>query len=150
VLDIGTPDNAEPYLRQRLANGERLMGFGHRDYKVRDPRTYVLSASAKRVYEAEGRSDIYELAQHVEQTAVRLLAEAKPGRNLYANVEFYASLLMHGVGLSPELFTPTFAVARTAGWVAHCLEQQDLNRLMQPQSVYTGARERTWVPLTER
>jgi citrate synthase len=137
-------------LRQKLARGERLMGLGHRDYKVRDPRTYVLSAAARRVYAAEGRLHVYELAQHVEQTAVRLLAEAKPGRNLYANVEFYASLLMYGVGLPAPLFTPTFAVARTAGWVAHCLEQQRLNRLMQPQSVYTGARNRKWIEIHDR
>lgn len=150
VLDIGTPANAEPYLRQKLARGERLMGFGHRDYKVRDPRTYVLSAAARRVYEAEGTMSTYELAQHVEQTAVRLLTEYKPGRHLYANVEYYASLLMHGVGLPAELFTPTFAVARTAGWVAHCLEQQFLNRLMQPQSVYTGVTRREWIPLAAR
>ena len=150
VLDIGTPANAEPHLRQKLARGERLMGFGHRDYKVRDPRTYLLADAARRVYEAEGRMDIYALAQHVERTAVRLLAEVKPGRNLYANVEFYASLLMHGAGLSAALFTPTFAVARTAGWVAHCLEQRQLNRLMQPQSIYTGVKDRAWVPIEQR
>ena len=79
VLDIATPDNAEPYLRQRLERGERLMGFGHRDYKVRDPRTDVLSTAARRVYKAEERLNTYLLAQHVEQTAVRLLAEYKPG-----------------------------------------------------------------------
>jgi citrate synthase len=150
VLDIGTPERVELVLREKLSRGERLMGFGHRDYKVRDPRTYVLSAAARRVYEAEGRLDFFRLAQHVEQTAVRLLAEYKPGRNLYANVEFYAGLLLHGVGLPQALFTPTFAIARTAGWVAHCLEQQDLNRLMQPKSVYIGTTNRAWVPLTER
>jgi citrate synthase len=150
VLDIGTPERVEPVLREKLSRGERLMGFGHRDYKVRDPRTYVLSAAARRVYEAEGRLDFFHLAQHVEQTAVRLLAEYKPGRNLYANVELYAGLLLYGVGLPQALFTPTFAIARTAGWVAHCLEQQDLNRLMQPQSIYIGTTNRAWVPLAER
>ena len=94
--------------------------------------------------------DLYALAQHVEQTAVRLLAEYKPGRNLYANVEFYAGLLLHGVGLPAALFTPTFAIARTAGWVAHSFEQRGLNRLMQPQSVYIGRTDRHWVPMEER
>jgi citrate synthase len=150
VLDIGAPANAEPFLRGKLARGERLMGFGHRDYKVRDPRTYVLSAAAQQVYAAESDPATFDLAQQVEHTAVRLLAEHKPGRNLYANVEFYAGLLLHGVGLPTELFTPTFAVARTAGWAAHCLEQQALNRLIQPQSVYTGATGRAWTPLGER
>ena len=150
VLDIGTPDNAEAVIRDRLARGERLMGFGHRDYKVRDPRTYVLAAAAEAVLRAEGCAATYDLARRVEDVAVRLLAEHKPGRNLYANVEFYASLLMHGVGLPADLFTPTFAVARTAGWVAHCLEQQRNNRMMQPQTVYAGPSGRRWAPLEER
>ncbi len=81
---------------------------------------------------------------------MRLLAEYKPGRNLHANVEFYASLLMHGAGLPAELFTPTFAVARTAGWVAHCLEQQQHNRLMQPLTVYAGPTGRRWTPIEQR
>ena len=150
VLDISGPEQVAPYLRAKLEQGERLMGFGHRDYKVRDPRTYVLSAAARRVYEDEGRLAFFRLAQQVEQTAVQLLAECKPGRNLYANVEFYAGLLLHGVGLPQELFTPTFAIARTAGWVAHCLEQQRLNRLMQPQSAYIGVTNRAWTALETR
>ena len=150
VLDIGTPENAEPFIRASLAQGKRLMGFGHRDYKVRDPRTYVLSAAARQVYAMEDNLATYELAQHVEQVAVRLLEEHKPGRNLYANVEFYAGLLLHGVGLPAELFTPTFAVARTAGWVAHCQEQQRANRLMQPGSAYVGEMGRVWVEIEDR
>lgn len=150
VLDIRSPKNAEPYIRAALAQGKRLMGFGHRDYKVRDPRTYVLSVAARQVYEMEGNLAMYDLAQHVEQVAVRLLEEHKPGRNLHANVEFYAGLLLHGVGLPAELFTPTFAVARTAGWVAHCQEQQRANRLMQPGSAYVGEFGRVWVELDER
>jgi citrate synthase len=150
VLDISGPEQVAPYLRAKLEQGERLMGFGHRDYKVRDPRTYVLSAAARRVYEDEGRLAFFRLAQQVEQTAVQLLAEYKPGRNLYANVEFYAGLLLHSVGLPQELFTPTFAIARTAGWVAHCLEQQRLNRLMQPQSAYIGVTNRAWTALETR
>lgn len=150
VLDISGPEQVAPYLRAKLEQGERLMGFGHRDYKVRDPRTYVLSAAARRVYEDEGRLAFFRLAQQVEQMAVQLLAEYKPGRNLYANVEFYAGLLLHSVGLPQELFTPTFAIARTAGWVAHCLEQQRLNRLMQPQSAYIGVTNRAWTALEVR
>ena len=150
LLDIGAPGDAEPYLRRKLEQGERLMGFGHRDYKVRDPRTYVLSTAAEQVCRAEGKPSTYDLALHVERTAVRLLSEYKPGRNLHANVEFYASLLMHGAGLPAELFTPTFAVARTAGWVAHCLEQQHHNRLMQPLTVYVGPTARRWTPIEQR
>ena len=152
VLDISAQPNAdaERFLRDKLARGERLMGFGHRVYKNFDPRTYVLSTAARQVYEAEGQIDVYQLAIEIEHIAVRLLAEYKPGRDLYANVEYYAGLLLHGVGLPAALFTPTFAIARSAGWVAHCLEQQQANRLMQPQSVYTGSLHRTWVPLQDR
>jgi len=150
VLDIGSPDRVESCLRDRLARGERLMGFGHRDYKVRDPRADVLAAAAEAVYQAEQNMATYTLARRVEEVAVRLLAEHKPGRRLYANVEFYASLLMHGAGLPAELFTPTFAVARAAGWVAHCLEQQRANRMLQPQTLYTGPLGRRWVPIDQR
>jgi citrate synthase len=150
LLDIGAPGNAEPYLRRKLERGERLMGFGHRDYKVRDPRAAVLSQAAEAVCLAEGQLGLLALARQVERDAVRLLAEFKPGRNLHANVEFYASLLMHAAGLPPELFTPTFAVARAAGWVAHGLEQQEHNRLMQPQTAYAGPAERHWAPMEQR
>ncbi len=150
VLEIGRPERVESSLRDRLARGERLMGFGHRDYKVRDPRCDVLAAAAQAVYQAQQDMATYALARRVEEVAVRLLAAHKPGRRLYANVEFYASLLMHGAGLPAELFTPTFAVARAAGWVAHCLEQRRANRMLQPQTVYTGPQGRRWIPLEYR
>ncbi len=82
----------------------------------------------------------YELARAVERTALRLLEEYKPGRNLQTNVEFYTALLLHGIGLDAELFTPTFAISRVAGWIAHCLEQRRVGRLIRPQSVYVGPR----------
>ena len=126
------------------------MGFGHRVYKVRDPRADVLATAARRLYATEADQALYELAQEVEKTAVALLAEYKPGRNLQTNVEFYTALLLHGIGLHQELFSPTFAVARVAGWTAHCFEQQALDRLIRPQSAYVGPRNRRWVPIEER
>ena len=108
VFEIGEKDRAEPYLREKIEAGERLMGFGHRVYKVRDPRADVLASAAERLYENAGDMDLYELALHVEKTAVALLEEYKPGRNLQTNVEFYTALLLHGVSLPMELFTPTF------------------------------------------
>jgi citrate synthase len=138
VFEIGTAEQAEPYLRAKLDKGERLMGFGHRVYKVRDPRAVVLSEAAANLYRADGDMALYELTQQVEETAVRLLAEYKPGRNLQTNVEFYTALLLHGLGLPTELFTPTFALGRMAGWIAHCREQQASNRLIRPSSRYTG------------
>jgi citrate synthase len=138
VLAIGTAEHAEPYLRALLERGERLMGFGHRVYKVRDPRAEVLSAAAENLYEADGDMTLYRLARHVEETAVRLLAEYKPGRRLQTNVEFYTALLLHGLGLDTTLFSPTFAVGRVGGWLAHCLEQQASGRLLRPKAHYVG------------
>jgi citrate synthase len=144
VFEIGEVAKAETYLRQKLAQGERLMGFGHRIYKVRDPRAEVLSAAAERFYRADGNMELYNLVREVEKIAVALLAEYKPGRNLQTNVEFYTALLLHGLGLSTELFTATFAIGRVGGWTAHAFEQQRTGRLIRPQSIYTGVKNRRW------
>ena len=150
VFEIGRSSRAEAILREKLERGERLMGFGHRIYRVRDPRADVLAAAAERLYAAEGDGDLYELALEVEKTALGLLAEYKPHRNLQTNVEFYTALVLHGLGLPAELFTPTFTASRIAGWTAHCFEQQALDRIIRPQSAYTGPEGRRWVPLEER
>ncbi|MFL6246708.1 MAG: citrate synthase/methylcitrate synthase [Thermoanaerobaculia bacterium] len=139
VFEIGDASRAETILRRKIADGERLMGFGHRVYKVRDPRADVLAAAAARMFTRAGDMRLYELARAVEQTALRLLEEHKPGRNLQTNVEFYTALLLHGLGLDVPLFTPTFAISRVAGWTAHCFEQRLAGRLIRPQSVYIGA-----------
>jgi citrate synthase len=148
VFESGTAENAEPVLRAHLDRGERLMGFGHRVYKVRDPRAEVLGAAAEQLYlsghAAQGGLDLFNLARQVEETAVRLLEEYKPGRNLQTNVEFYTALLLHGVGLETDLFTPTFAIGRVLGWIAHAYEQQATGRLIRPSSVYTGDFDRRW------
>ncbi len=138
VFEIGSAERAEAVLREKIARGERLMGFGHRVYKVRDPRADVLAAAAARMFERAGDLRLYELARAVEATALRLLEEHKPGRRLKTNVEFYTALLLHGLGLQTAFFTPTFAVGRVAGWTAHCFEQRALGRLIRPQSVYVG------------
>lgn len=144
VFAIGKAERAETYLRAKLAAGERLMGFGHRIYKVRDPRAEVLAAAAEALYATDGDRALFELAKHVEATAVRLLAEYKPGRSLQTNVEFYTALLLHGLELPTALFTPTFALARTAGWIAHAREQLATGRLLRPAAEYIGATGRTW------
>jgi citrate synthase len=150
VFEIGEAGQAEPYLREKIERGERLMGFGHRVYKVRDPRADVLAAAAKRLYTSGGDVALYELALEVEKTALKLLARYKPGRNLKTNVEFYTALLMHGLRLPTGLFTPTFAIGRVAGWTGHCMEQRGQDRLIRPQSRYTGPKDRFWVPLEKR
>ena len=150
VFEIGDASRAEAVLRAKIERGEKLMGFGHRVYKVRDPRADVLAAAAERMFTRAGDMSLYRLALVVESTAVRLLEEYKPGRRLQTNVEFYTALLLHGLNLDVDLFTPTFAMSRVSGWIAHALEQQRANRIIRPQSEYAGPRHRTWVPISER
>jgi citrate synthase len=139
LLEIRTADRAEPWLRNELAQGRRIMGFGHRVYKVRDPRAEVLSRVAERMGQAQLENrHLYELARHVEQTASRVLAEAKPGRTLRTNVEFYTALVLQALGLEPKQFVAMFACGRTAGWCAHVIEQHAEDHLIRPQSEYIG------------
>ena len=142
VFEIGDVARAEKVLRQKIESGERLMGFGHRVYKVRDPRADVLAAAAEKML-GPGNA-LYDLARGVEAVALRLLEEYKPGRRLQTNVEFYTALVLHGIGLEVPLFTPTFAISRVAGWIAHCFEQRRANRLIRPQSAYIGPRGLRW------
>jgi citrate synthase len=148
VLEIGRPENAERILREKLARGDRLMGFGHRVYKVRDPRADILETAASRLYTQDeqiaGDRALYELARTVEEEAIRLLDAFKPGRKLRTNVEFYTALLLHGLGIDSDFFTATFAIGRTPGWIAHCLEQRAQGRLIRPSSEYVGRRDQDW------
>ncbi|MGH2461181.1 MAG: citrate synthase [Chloroflexota bacterium] len=146
LQSIGKPENAEAWLTAALDRGERLMGFGHRVYKAEDPRAKVLRVLAERTSEI----DFFRLAVRVEDVALKLLHERKPERRLYTNVEFYSAAVMHGVGLPDDLFTPTFAISRTAGWTAHVIEQLKDNRLIRPAAEYVGPTGLTFVPLARR
>jgi citrate synthase len=138
VFEIGEAARADAVIRAKLERGERLMGFGHRVYRVRDPRADVLASAAERFYKTEGNRELYDLAIAIEKTALQVLAKHKPDRRINTNVEFYTALLLHGLGLPAELFTPTFAVSRVLGWTAHCLEQLREGRLIRPESRYIG------------
>jgi citrate synthase len=131
--EIGTPERAEPWLRDAVERGDRLMGFGHRVYKTDDPRSLMLREVADQL-----GGEKMELARHIEATAIRVLDELKPGRRLYTNVEFYAGIVMDRCGIPRELFTPTFAASRVIGWCAHILEQAADNRLIRPSAQYVG------------
>ncbi|MGH9293211.1 MAG: citrate/2-methylcitrate synthase [Acidimicrobiales bacterium] len=131
--DIGTPEHAESWLRAAVERGDRIMGFGHRVYKTDDPRSLFLRDVARSL-----GGPLVEFATQVETTAVRVLADMKPGRRLYTNVEFYAGVVMNSCGISREMFTPTFAVGRAIGWAAHVLEQATHNRLIRPAARYNG------------
>ncbi|MGZ8761900.1 MAG: citrate synthase [Acidimicrobiia bacterium] len=134
MLDsIGTIDKAEPWLRDAVERGDRLMGFGHRVYKTDDPRSVMLRGVAERL-----GGEKVELAKAIESKAVEVLNELKPGRGLYTNVEFYAGIVMDTCGVPREMFTPTFASSRAIGWCAHVLEQAADNRLIRPSAQYVG------------
>lgn len=150
VFEIGTADKAESYLREKLETGERLMGFGHRVYKVRDPRADVLNIAAEQFFVEGEKRAFYELVRYVEDVALALLEEYKPGRNLQTNVEFYTALVLHGIGLETDLFTPTFALSRVAGWTAHALEHLEFGRLIRPLSQYTGDMNRRFISIDKR
>ena len=148
--EVARTHDPEGYVRNLLEQHQRIMGFGHRVYRTRDPRADVLRAAAELLFERGGDRQLYELARAVEACALRLLHEHKPDRALQTNVEFYTALVLHGIEFPTPLFTPAFAAGRVAGWTAHCLEQIASNRLFRPQSAYVGARNRAWVPAGER
>jgi citrate synthase len=134
---VGEADRVDPWIRGELAAGRRLMGFGHAVYRTADPRAELL----KRVALRRGGERV-ELALRFQETAERLLVEAKPGRELHANVEFWAALVMEQCGLPRSMFTPTFAVARTVGWTAHVLEQARDPKIIRPSARYVGPQVR--------
>ncbi|MDB5456199.1 MAG: citrate synthase/methylcitrate synthase [Caulobacter sp.] len=140
MLDaIGTAANARPWIETALDRGDRLMGFGHRIYRVRDPRADALKRAVRRLAEttntAPGR---LALAEGVEAAALAILRQRKPDRPLDTNVEFYTALLLEALGLPPAAFTCVFAMGRVAGWIAHAREQRLGGKLIRPQSVYVG------------
>jgi citrate synthase len=137
--EMGTVDQAEAWIRATLERGERLMGFGHRVYRAYDPRAAALRSVAEGMQDMAGW---LAKAVAVEEIALRLLAAHKPDLAIKTNVEYYAAAVLQGVGLSPDLFPATFALARHAGWTAHCLEQAEVNVLIRPDVRYVGPPER--------
>jgi len=136
MLDaIGDPANARAWIEGALARGERLMGFGHRIYRVRDPRADALKQAVRWLDARQGR---IEFAEAVEAAALAILREKKPDRPLDTNVEFYTALLLEALAFPPSAFTCVFAMGRVAGWLAHAREQLAGGRLIRPQSVYVG------------
>ncbi|MBI3741356.1 MAG: citrate/2-methylcitrate synthase [Chloroflexi bacterium] len=143
---IGKKENAETWMRAALAKKERLMGFGHRMYKAEDPRAEILRDLARGVCAPQ----LFELAQSVEQTGLQILHESKPAERIYTNVEFYSAVILHAVGLAKDMFTPTFAASRMAGWTAHILEQVADNRLIRPDAEYVGPAPRAVKAIDQR
>jgi citrate synthase len=131
--EIATPERARPVVTEKVLSGDRIMGFGHPVYVTDDPRSLMLRDVARSL-----GGPLVELATQVEQTVVEVLAELKPGRHLYANVEFYAGVVMSLCGVPPEMFTPTFASSRVIGWSANVLEQSNDPKIIRPSARYVG------------
>jgi len=144
--DIGTADKAQSYVEGVLSNKKKLMGFGHRVYKVKDPRATVLQGLCQSLFKECGSSPLYEVALEVERAAGELLK----GKGIYPNVDFYSGIIYDKMGIETDLFTPLFAMARVSGWLAHWLEQLRENKLFRPDQIYSGEHNRSYVPLTER
>jgi citrate synthase len=138
LKEIGSADNVRPWVERKLAAGQRIMGFGHRVYRTEDPRSAALKETALSL-----GGPIVDLAIEVEKVTLEILDKKYPERRLRTNVEFYAGVVLHEIGLPAELFPPTFAVSRMIGWMAHALEQMEGNRIIRPASAYVGTVRRT-------
>ncbi|MFZ5875667.1 MAG: citrate synthase [Nitrospirota bacterium] len=146
LREIGKPENARSYVERQLASGGKVMGLGHREYKVKDPRAVILQSLAKELFAKFGKSPLYEVAEQVERAALDLLAK----KGVYPNVDFYSGIVYQKMGLEPDFFTPVFAMARVAGWLAHWVEQLHDNHIFRPTEIYEGVLNRPYTPIDQR
>lgn len=143
---IGSVENVRPYIEKCIETKSKIMGFGHRVYKVKDPRSIILQHLAEELFEKFGHDEYYEIALEVEKIVEEKLGQ----KGIYANVDFYSGLVYRKLGIPSDLFTPIFAIARVAGWLAHWKEQLNENRIYRPTQIYTGAHDSEYVPLSAR
>jgi len=148
LAEIGDPDNAEKYVEEKLANKEKIWGMGHREYKTKDPRAIILQGLVENLMKSRGSNvnPLLETAMAVEKAAEERLAH----KGVYANVDFYSGILYNEMGIPPDQFTAIFAMARSAGWMAHWREQLSDNRIFRPTQVYTGVEPRDYVFIENR
>ncbi len=144
--DINIPENAGSFIKEALVTKRKIMGFGHREYKVKDPRAVILQNLAEELFDRFGKDEMYEVAKKLEEEAIPMLGK----RGIYPNVDFYSGLVYRKLGIPRDLFTPIFAISRVAGWLAHWREQLGANRIFRPSQIYTGSKERKWIPFDER
>jgi citrate synthase len=143
---IGSVENVVPYIEQLIEKKSKIMGFGHRVYKVKDPRATILQNLAEQLFEKFGRDDYYDVALAVEKA----VAERLGHKGIYPNVDFYSGLVYRKLGIPVDLFTPIFAIARVAGWLAHWKEQLEQNRIFRPTQIYTGEHGVDFTPMNQR
>src|SRR5579883_1887956 len=144
--EIGTVENVRPWLEQQLARKGKIMGFGHRVYKVKDPRATILQYLAEQLFEKYGRDEYYDIAVELEAAVEENLGH----KGIYPNVDFYSGLVYRKLGIPADLFTPIFAIARVAGWLAHWKEQLEENRIFRPTQVYNGLHNISYIPIEQR
>ena len=144
--EIGSVAHVRPYIKKRLAAKQKLMGFGHRIYKVKDPRAILLQQLVHQLFAQHGHSPLYTLAETVERVGEELLG----GKGIHANVDFYSGVLYKTMGLDEDFFPTIFAMARVSGWLAHWLEQLKDNKLFRPDQIYDGQHGRAYVPIDRR
>ncbi|HZG40800.1 MAG TPA: citrate synthase [Nodosilinea sp.] len=143
---IGSVENVRPYVERCIAEKSKIMGFGHRVYKVKDPRATILQGLAEQLFEKFGQDEYYAIALEMEQA----VSEKLGTKGIYPNVDFYSGLVYRKLGIPTDLFTPIFAIARVAGWLAHWKEQLGENRIFRPTQIYTGPRSQAYVDLANR
>lgn len=146
ILEIGDPARAEPYIKEKLARRERIMGFGHRVYKTYDPRARILKEYVQKLALQAGDARLFEIEQIVEKIVIDTLG----AKGIFPNVDFYSGTVCYYLGIEPELFTPIFAVSRIAGWMAHIIEYLADNRLFRPTTRYIGPPLRHYIPMDQR
>ena len=143
---IGSVENVRPFVEKCVANKDKIMGFGHRVYKVKDPRATILQRLAEQLFENFGRDDYYDIAVELEEVVEEKLGH----KGIYANVDFYSGLVYRKMGIPIDLFTPVFAIARVAGWLAHWKEQLEANRIYRPTQIYTGTHGAPYIAIEDR
>jgi citrate synthase len=146
LREIGTVENARPYIEQKIANKELIMGMGHREYKTMDPRATILTGLNQKLFEKLGPTPLFDIAKEVEKTVIEKLGE----KGVWPNVDFYSGIAYDKMGIPVDVFTPVFAISRVAGWVAHWREQIADNRIFRPTQIYVGSADRNYDPIEKR
>ena len=146
LRQIDHVDDVAGFLENMIATKTKIMGLGHRVYKVKDPRATVLQSMAADLFSSHGSTPLYDIAHRLEEEAARRLGS----KGIYPNVDFYSGLVYEKLGISVDQFTPLFAIARVAGWTSHWLEQLEDNRIFRPTQMYVGSTDSAYVDMTQR
>ena len=146
LQSIGSVENVRPYIHNLIRSGSKIMGLGHRVYKVKDPQATILQKLAELYFATHGSTPLFEVAKEVEKYAANILKE----KSIYPNVDFYSGIIYEKMGIPTDLYTPIFVVARVVGWLAHWREQLSDNHLFRPSQIYGGEHWKKYIPIDQR